>query len=52
MKSPKKKEKKVKAWITVSDYAKAPTTYGEYFTRKEPKHYLRKVVPCTIILSN
>ena len=43
-----KKIKKVKARITVSDYSNAPTTYGEYFTRKEPKHYMGKVVPCVI----
>lgn len=40
--------KKVKAWITVSDWANAPTTHGEYYTRKEPKPYLDKIIPCTI----
>jgi len=38
----------VKGWITVSDYALAPTTHGEYFTRKIPGHYGAKIVPCTI----
>ncbi len=47
---PKKKTQKktIKAWITVSDYAKAPTTYGEYFTRKKPKHYGNRLVNCEI----
>ena len=40
--------REVKAWITVSDFAQTPTTYGEYFTRKMPAHYYGKIVPCTI----
>lgn len=41
------KKKTVKAWITVSDYGLAPTTYGEYWTRRPPKNYT-KIVHCTI----
>ena len=34
----KKTTKGIKVWVTVSDWAKMPTTYGEYF-KKKPKHY-------------